>query len=131
VLIRLGKLLSIVACVYLAGGHWAVLQTAAWAGMLADYSRSYGMEKAVAMTFDGDHPCPLCRKIESAKKRESAPDHPVGIVAKSARKDPAFPLTKRVFLRSPDFSRTGMRIVHMHGTTRCETPPLPPPRLAT
>lgn len=128
VLFRFTKVLSIIACVYLAGGHWALLQTTAWVGMLADYSRSYGVEKAVAMTFDGEHPCAMCCKIAAAKKRESSPDLPAENLRKIEKKDPLVPLGKRLSLRSPVFSLIAPQTVHFVADTRRETPPLPPPR---
>jgi hypothetical protein len=129
VLFRLGQVLSVFVCIYLAGGHWAVLQTAAWAGMLADYGRSYGVEKAVAMTFDGDHPCKLCCKIEAAKKRESTPDLPGRNLGKAAKKNPVVPAGKSAALRELHFSLTSHQAVHLTGNTRREAPPQPPPRI--
>ena len=127
-LFRFAKLLSIIACIHLAGGHWALLQTTAWVGMLADYSRSYGVEKAVSMTFDGDHPCKMCCKIAAAKKRESNPDLPAENPQKIAKKDPVVPLAKRKTLRSPPFSLIRLQTVRLAANSRRETPPLPPPR---
>src|SRR5258708_6190788 len=40
----------------IAGGHWAVLQTVAWAQMLRDYSKDATVTEAVAKTFSGDAP---------------------------------------------------------------------------
>src|SRR6478672_6809547 len=51
-----------------------LMQTVAWARMLMDYSRSSTFTVAVAMTFDGDHPCDLCQKVQKAQK-EDGTDH--------------------------------------------------------
>ena len=91
VFLRFGQLLGVVVCLHLTGGQWALLQTAAWVGMLADYGRSHGIEKAVAMTFDGDHPCDLCRKIEAAKKRESSPPCPAESAKRSRKRSRSSP----------------------------------------
>ena len=57
------------------GLHWAALQSIAWAGMLVSYSRTGSVTEAIVKTFDGRHPCPLCRAIgksqESGKKPEA------------------------------------------------------------
>jgi hypothetical protein len=61
------------------GGQWAMLQSAAWAGMLVSNLRSQSLSCAVSQTFDGDHPCPLCRAIETGKKSEKKSDVEVKI----------------------------------------------------
>src|SRR5271155_5291439 len=60
-------------CVAL-GLHWCALQSGAWVGMLINYSRSGSVASAIEKTFDGQHPCPLCRAIskgeQSGKKQD-------------------------------------------------------------
>lgn len=57
-----------------AGGHLALLQGVAWANMIRDYSRGDSLTQAVEKTFDGKHPCPLCKKIAAQRsKEEKAP----------------------------------------------------------
>jgi hypothetical protein len=58
----------------IAGGHWAVLQTVAWAQMLRDYSENATVAEALEKTFGGDAPCAMCKKItEARQKEEKAP----------------------------------------------------------
>jgi hypothetical protein len=59
-----------VAGFQLLGGHWAILQTAAWVGMVIDYSQSEGVETGIAKTFDGKHPCQVCLSIVQNKEKE-------------------------------------------------------------
>ena len=66
---RAGRVLSVVALAYLVGGHWAILQGIAWAGMVSQYSQHQDLGTALVQTFDGKHPCPLCLAI--AKKRQT------------------------------------------------------------
>lgn len=55
----------LVAMVVLALGTAPVLlQTGAWGIMLVEYSIDNSFTQAVEMTFDGKHPCALCRKIQ-------------------------------------------------------------------
>lgn len=70
VLVRLGKVLVVFALVATLSAHWALLQTVAWTTMLANNLQSYSLRDATNMTFDGNHPCPLCRAIAAAKKTE-------------------------------------------------------------
>ena len=60
----------LIAMFFAAGGHWAALQTVAWSRMLIDYSRTTGLATALSDTFDGEHPCPMCKKIASARQAE-------------------------------------------------------------
>jgi hypothetical protein len=50
--------------------HWALLQSVAWTSMLASNLGSCSFRDAMFMTFDGHHPCPLCKAIAAAKKSE-------------------------------------------------------------
>jgi hypothetical protein len=55
------------------GGHWAVLQSIAWARMFADFSRTESLASAVEKTFDGRHPCAMCLKIREGRAQEKKP----------------------------------------------------------
>jgi hypothetical protein len=69
-----------------AGGHLAILQGVAWATMVRDFSRTGTMTAAVEKTFDGKHPCSLCKKIASARAHEEkAP-----VTVKAEKKAEAF-----------------------------------------
>ena len=38
--------------------------------MLADNLRTHSFSESVARTFDGKHPCPICKAIAAGKKSE-------------------------------------------------------------
>jgi hypothetical protein len=52
------------------GGGLAVLQTFAWGKMLVGYSATSSLQEAVKKTFDGEHPCSLCKVVNENKKEE-------------------------------------------------------------
>jgi len=55
----------------LAGGHWAILQTVAWTGMLWNYTQDSGsIVVGAKKTFSGEYPCDMCRKVAEGKKQE-------------------------------------------------------------
>lgn len=56
------------------GLHWAALQSLAWAGMLLSYSRSGNVAAAIVKTFDGNHPCSLCRAIGKSRTTDKKPE---------------------------------------------------------
>ncbi|HZQ47808.1 MAG TPA: hypothetical protein VFC07_12390, partial [Verrucomicrobiae bacterium] len=64
------KIFVVVALVAMLGAHWMLLQTVAWTTMLADNLHSSSFHDAVAKTFDGKHPCRLCKAVAAGKKSE-------------------------------------------------------------
>ena len=57
-----------------SSGHWMVLQSVAWTRMLVTYSHGGDFAGAVVKTFDGQHPCALCKKIERARSDDPRPE---------------------------------------------------------
>ena len=53
----------------LTGGHWAVLQSTAWAQMVWNYSQEMSVFAAVEKTFGG-LPCDFCKKVRDAWEHE-------------------------------------------------------------
>jgi hypothetical protein len=104
------------------GLHWTVLQSVAWAAMIVTYSRQGTLREAVARTFDGNHPCPLCKLVRAGKSTENKPSA-------------AQPLTKIDLFadRSPcfDFPPPGepQFLCLFLLPERPEPPALPPPRV--
>src|SRR5262245_52811445 len=67
---RIGHLLVLFALLTAIGAHWVVLQSVAWTTMLADNLRTASFPVAVERTFDGKHPCSLCKQIAKGKQTE-------------------------------------------------------------
>ena len=74
---RFGHVLLIVALLAATGAHWTVLQSVAWTTMLADNLRKASFSDAVQRTFDGRHPCALCKNISAGKKSEKKAEFPL------------------------------------------------------
>jgi len=55
----------------IAGGHWAVLQSVAWTGMIVEYSKDSTLGAALIKTFGGKAPCEMCKTIDAEKQKES------------------------------------------------------------
>ena len=65
--------LRMIAALVLAcslGLHWALLQSFGWVSMLAQRSQSTSWSEAVRTTFDGQHPCLVCRVVNEARRDE-------------------------------------------------------------
>jgi hypothetical protein len=52
------------------GLHWALLQSFGWVSMLAHRSQRTTWSEAVRTTFDGQHPCWVCRVVQEARRDE-------------------------------------------------------------
>src|SRR5262249_21396886 len=102
--------------------HWAALQTAAWVGMAIDYSRADGLGVGLMKTFDGKHPCCLCRMISTEKKSER-------------KRELQKPQIRLEFLTAAEFPRLypprfcAVSSLTAPANTRSDRVPAPPPRL--
>ncbi len=52
------------------GAQWTLLQTVAWTTMLANNLRTHSLSESLTRTFDGKHPCLMCRAIAAAKNSQ-------------------------------------------------------------
>ena len=57
------------------GAQWTVLQSAAWIGMLASNLSTTSIREAWSKTFDGKHPCKLCKVVHAGKSAEKKQDN--------------------------------------------------------
>ncbi len=72
----IGLSITCIAMFIVMGGHFAVVQGVAWTQMILDYSQSTGsIKQAVSDTFDGKHPCKMCKRIVDAGKEQGAKKH--------------------------------------------------------
>ena len=71
---RFAHLLLAVALLGATGTHWVMLQSVAWATMLADHARTEPLPIAIEKTFDGRHPCALCKQIARGRQTEGKKD---------------------------------------------------------
>ena len=67
---RLARLTIVAALACSLGLHWGLLQSVAWVGMVISYSQDAPLKEAMVKTFDGKHPCPLCKEIAKGKQSE-------------------------------------------------------------
>ena len=119
---RWTRLLLAVALACSLGLPWAFLQTLAWTGMFVGNLTTSSVSAALQRTFDGEHPCALCKAITAGKKAEK-------------KSDKLLPLKKLVGL-----TQTVAKVVYPPGSfsqaeadgvmheTLAHAPPTPPPR---
>ena len=69
-----GRIATISALCLSIGLHWIALQSLAWTTMVIDYSKRAPLCQAIAQTFDGAHPCSLCRVVSKGNNSEKNED---------------------------------------------------------
>lgn len=121
--VRLGHIFLISALLAATGGHWAILQCVAWTTMLADNLRTDSLSESWSKTFDGRHPCDLCKQIASSKQTEKksqslAPIKKLDFVSLGT---PIVFAPPNLFSFLPDYFSSSRE--------RSRTPPTPPPRV--
>ncbi|HCN28711.1 MAG TPA: hypothetical protein DIT64_08070 [Verrucomicrobiales bacterium] len=129
-LTTVARALLVAALMISIGLHWAVLQSAAWVGMVVAYSVEKGsVVQGISDTFDGEHPCPLCTAVsegvkESPAKNGSAPVKP----GKDLKITLAIvPVPVFVFTTAPP---PAWSTISSTAEARQVQPTAPPPRLA-
>ncbi len=70
---RMIRLVVLTALFLSVGGHWALIQSAAWAGMFLNFAKQGTLRSAVVKTFDGKHPCRLCQWVDQEQNKSSKP----------------------------------------------------------
>jgi hypothetical protein len=119
---RFAKMLVIVTLVATTGAHWALLQSVAWTTMLAENLTCGSVSQAVSRTFDGKHPCPLCKAIAATKKSEKKKDSNLQLQKFE------FPLAaENPPLPEPPQFETPLSSVSLP-KNHIQSPPVPPPR---
>lgn len=91
--------------------------------MIVSYSRNASFVEAVSKTFDGDHPCSLCKLVRqgkaSEKRKEAQKPEP--------KLDKLLPVSRPFILRPPKLPPLIFGGLDQL-VSRVETPPKPPPR---
>jgi len=120
--VRFGKICVILALVAATNAHWAVLQSVAWTTMLADNLCTHSVAEAVTHTFDGRHPCCLCKAIAAGKKSEKKSEFTL-----QTQKFEYPPSQKNFILAAPSHFRL-LPQVNTFAESVALRPPTPPPR---
>ena len=122
---KIASLFVSLALFFIMGGPWAVLQTIAWAKMVVEYSRDTSVGEALSKTFDGEHPCGMCKKISKVRSEERKSPALVFQI----KKDGPFISLKSVGLTPPMETKTILfnTLSVTYPSVRFE-PPIPVPR---
>jgi hypothetical protein len=120
---------SIVALflIMLTVGPLNLLQGAAWLSMLIERSQSMALTDAVSTTFDGRHPCSLCKVVE--QERHDDAKIPNKYPEKIDKKFECVANDTLIRIGSAGTARSFERPVAYHGRSLNRFPPTPPPKI--
>ena len=118
------RIIAIVVILGMTGGYWGILQSLVWAKMVIDYARTAPLQTALVETFDGEHPCPMCKAIQKAKESQQRLE-----MAQPTLKLEAW-LPRAAAAAPPDRPWSWMPAPgDAAGPSHTDPPPVPPPRL--
>jgi hypothetical protein len=123
VFFRLPRLAIVAALACSLGLHWGLFQSVAWMRMVISYSQAAPLTEALAKTFDGKHPCSLCKEIAKGKQSEKTSEFPI------AGKKFEFSYSATVFVFTAPYHCWVTRWPEGSLASLGHTPPVPPPRL--
>jgi len=106
--------------------HAPLMQVVAWSGMLVSYSRDNTLTEAIGMTFDGEHPCPMCKAIEKSQT-ESAGNSSTEGWERSVHREPFGLLADRPFVLRPATILLSRVHADLSGPSPLHFPPPSPP----
>lgn len=106
------------------GLHWTLLRTVGWVNMFVTFAQTDTVHEAWTKTFDGRHPCSVCRLVRHATQSE--------------KKQPSLKVESKLNLMltvttcplSPPSAYSLLPLCNDAGCERTESPPVPPPRPA-
>lgn len=125
---RVGIISIFIAMFFVTGGHWAVMQTFAWASMIKTYSTQMGsLSRGIEKTFSGRAPCEKCCQIKKALQKEQKSANSI-----KAEKTETFLALRASLLPLPDSEENSFPPVQeFKFSLRAEEPPSPVPLLHT
>ena len=106
------------------GLHWSFLQSLAWTRMLVDNLATTSFSTALQRTFDGKHPCALCKAIAQGRKSEKKSDRLLSL-KKFEALGPALAMPLSPPASFPRISTLDALLAAIP-----QAPPKPPPRAA-
>ena len=122
------RLLLLLAAALSLGLHYAVVQVVGWVNMTVEYSHKAPFSEALVMTFDGKHPCELCKLVEQEMGKDT-PDDPRTPEHKAELKlPPVVCWVDGIRLLPPSHESLPWEKRDDSARFRRERPPLPPPR---
>jgi hypothetical protein len=122
---RWSSSLAVVLLSLTLGWHWLALQTIAWTSMLIERTQESSFSVAWTTTFDGKHPCRICKAVAEGQSDETRTASTLSVSMLEA----SIPMTTTPVICAPRVEAPCTRI-QPGPKSRVDRPILPPPRQA-
>jgi hypothetical protein len=126
-----GSTACLLAVLATLGGHWMALQSVAWVRMISQYAREGSLAGALVKTFDGRHPCALCRVVQQGRQQEQEQNKNLPGLKADPTPELLCEVRPTTVPLPPATAAPAVPFVPRWHTDFSEPPPMPPPRLAT
>jgi len=123
-LFRFAQIILVFAVFCMANGSDFIAQGFAWGTMIIDYSSHDTVVEAVLKTFDGNHPCKICKKVDEQQHSQTKRMMEAGL-----RKLDLCCATPDLLIL-PDLGGTTFPAFEAKTLPMSAEPPFQPPRLA-
>jgi hypothetical protein len=124
---QFARLLLLTSLMVSIGGQWLVLQGVAWVGMAVSYSLEAGsVSSGLSKTFDGEHPCPLCKAVKKASQEDNGATAPGDKGFGKAKVELSEDGWVKIFPPTP--MRTAHAVDKVQWVARMIVPEVPPPK---
>lgn len=123
VLSRFTRIIAATLLALFLGVHWFALQSVGWASMLVSRTQTAGWQEAVRTTFDGEHPCEVCKLVSAGRKAEKLPS----VEFKVTKIEAGVPSDQVEIPEPPAVAGVPVALVDLPPSLR-SVPSLPPPR---
>ncbi len=121
---RFARYMLVLALSLSIGLQWAVVQGAAWVGMVLTYSQETSISESLTTIIDGSRPCEMCKAAqqgESRQKKQNS-EKPQNTLVLAAPETEPFIFAHHVPADEPGCAWSVIR--------RSQPPSLPPPKAA-
>jgi len=121
------RVIATILVLNVTGGYWPLLQSVAWTRMFIEFSRTESFSTAMEQTFDGKHPCPLCKMIQKEKPTSQQNDQ----LRPSTDKTDVLFFERQasvVVVLPASWMLTSVEALY---ASRTDPPPVPPPRISS
>jgi hypothetical protein len=126
------KLAGLAACLAailaMNGGHWLALKSLAWGRMIWHFSQREPLGTAIAKTFSGQYPCPLCLKIRQGWHQEQQREQKLPCLPTEKMPEPFWEWQSVGIPLAPTGIRDDHPFVPQFHCDFIDCPPTPPPR---
>ena len=117
------RIITGITLAVLLGMNSVFLQSVAWLSMTVSYSQQVPVSTAVSWTFDGQHPCQICRLA----KKAASDEHKDQAAPLSVKIEAVAPIAGEIYV--PQTCRPEARFAEVAlPQPRSQRPSLPPPR---